>query len=171
MEPIRIKGLDRVIRNLSGLGRRLGPAVERGLLKSANMIMRESLKIVPVQTGFLKSSWDIRKHGSGLRAKVLAGYFGVYYAPYVHEIPNPPHAHGQEFNIKHAEELARAGLWKSSLKTHRTTWKPYGFAGTAAGGMFPRKPKEQYKFLERPARERTSDVLRIVRQEIRAKMK
>jgi hypothetical protein len=99
----------------------------------------------------LKASWGIRKEGSGLKTNVTIGYFGVAYAAYVHEIPNPPHAHGREFNIKHAAEIEAA---KGTP------------LGTAQGGMFYRKPEEQWKFLEQPVREHRQEVLKIVRQEI-----
>jgi hypothetical protein len=130
--------------------------------------MRESQKIVPVQLGNLKASAFVAKDGKGVRAVVTVGYktgpegeYGKHivkpekeapYAYYVHEIPNPPHAHGKEFNIKHADEIDAA----------KGTW-----LGTAEGGMFRRKPEEQYKYLERPVREKAKEVLKIVRQEIR----
>ena len=113
------------------------------------------MKIVPVQTGNLKGSWDIRKKGSGFKTVVTVGYFGVSYAAYVHEIPNPPHAHGADFNIKHAAEI------EASKGTE---------LGTAAGGMFYRKPEEQYKFLERPLREYNKEILKIVRREVKKSM-
>lgn len=151
MKPLEVTGVNKLVSNLLKVKRNIGRGVERGFVKSALFLMRESLKIVPVQIGNLRGSWDVRKHGSGLRVDVEFGYFGVAYAAYVHEIPNPPHAHGQEFNIKHAAEIAAA---KGTPR------------GTAAGGMFNRKPEEQWKFLERPIREHTTDILDIIKNEV-----
>lgn len=162
---MEVKGIGDVVKKLRWWKSSFGRHLERGLVRAGAMLLRESKEYVPVQLGDLKASQEIRKEGAGLRTVVTIGYFGVEYAAYVHEIPNPPHAHGQEFNIKHADEIARAGRWSSSLKTHRTTFKPYGKMGTAAGGMFPRGPKQQYKYLERPLREKRAEVLRIIREE------
>lgn len=153
MNPIEIKGVDKVIRNLrytvpKKLGRRLGPA----FVKAANMVMRESLKIVPVQTGNLKASWKIKKSGSGLRTVVMFGYWGVAYAPYVHEIPNPPVAHGAEFNIKHAAEIEAA----------KGTWR-----GTREGGMFYRGENQQWKFLEKPIKDNHKKILTVIASELK----
>lgn len=168
MKPIEIKGVDKVIRNLRRtLPRKIGRGTENGFMVAAHMIMRESLKIVPVQTGNLKASWNIKKHGSGIRTIVEFGYFlgtegGKTYAPYVHEIPSPSFAgkttakrrvtHGAEFNIKHAAEIERA----------KGTWR-----GSREGGMFYRKPEEQWKFLEKPIRDNQKKILSIIAREIR----
>lgn len=151
MKPLEVKGVTKLVSNLLKVKRNIGRGVERGFVKSASFLMRESLKIVPVQLGNLRGSWDVRKHGSGLRVVVDFGYFGTAYGAFVHEIPNPPHAHGREFNIKHAAEIAAA---KGTPR------------GTAAGGMFNRKPEEQWKFLERPIREHTTDILNIIKNEV-----
>jgi len=169
MVVLEVKGVSQVLSGLRVAKNKLGHHADIGMKKAATMLMRESLKIVPVQTGALKASWDIRKSGTGVNAVYTLGYFGVLYGAYVHEIPNiPPHGptHGQEFNIKHLEEIIAAGRWSSDLKTHRTTFEPYGFAGTAQGGMFPRKPEEQYKYLEKPVRENQKEVLNIIRTEL-----
>jgi hypothetical protein len=165
MVTLEVKGVAQVVRNLRRYSKNLGRAVERGFVRAAKDIMRESKRYVPVQTGLLAASARIRKMGKGMRTHIIVGYFGVYYAAYVHEIANPPHAHGQEFNIKHLDEIARAGRWSSSLKTRRTTFKPRGFAGTAQGGMFPRKPEEQWKFLERPVRTSLPMIRRVLKEE------
>jgi hypothetical protein len=154
MEVLKVKGIDKLVRGMARYKRNVGKGVERGLVKAGEMLMRESLKIVPVQTGNLKASYEVRKKGKGLKTVVIIGYFGVSYAAYVHEIPNPPVAHGEDFNVKHAAEIeAAAGTWR----------------GTAEGGMFHRKPEEQYKYLERPVREFQKDVLNIIRSEIKKK--
>jgi hypothetical protein len=152
---IKVAGVDKLVRNLNRIGKNIGKGVERGFLKSASLIERESLKIVPFQTGNLKGAWFIEKKGVGLKADVAFGYRGVEYAAWVHEIPGEnlysPVTHGKFFNIKHADEIAKA----------KGTWM-----GTAEGGMFKRKPEEQWKFLEQPLRDNVQNILQIVRSEI-----
>jgi len=145
---LEVKGINRLVRNLAKTRKNIGKKATRGLVKAGEFLMRESVKIVPVQIGNLKGSWLVRKVTS---KHIEIGYEGVEYAAYVHEIPNPPYAHGQEFNIKHAAEIQAA------------TGTP---RGTAEGGMFTRKPEEQWKFLERPIRDNKDKVLRIIRNEI-----
>lgn len=154
---IKITGMEKVLRNLRGIKGNIGRGAERGLTKAANVIMRESLKIVPVQTGNLKGAWFIEKEPgmSGLKTCIWLGYRGVEYAAWVHEIPGEditsPVTHGKFFNIKHAEDIRKAaGTWR----------------GTAAGGMFKRKPEEQWKYLETPLRENLDNIVKMVRDEI-----
>ena len=145
---LEVKGIGKMVKNLARTRKNIGKKTTRGLVKAGEFLMRESSKIVPVQTGNLKAAWLVRKKTA---KHIEIGYEGVEYGAMVHEIPNPPHAHGIEFNIKHAAEIrAAAGT-------------P---AGTAQGGMFNRKPDEQYKFLEKPIRENKDKILKIIRNEI-----
>jgi hypothetical protein len=172
MEVLEVKGIDKVVRGFARYKRNVGKGVENGLLAGGLKLMHESLKIVPVQIGNLKASWFVSQKGKGLRAVITIGYATgedtaaaagtpivspkayAPYAVYVHEIANPPVAHGEDFNVKHAAEIeAAAGTWR----------------GTAEGGMFYRKAEEQYKYLERPVREFQKDVLNIIRSEIKKK--
>lgn len=156
MNVIEVKGIDKVVNNLARTHKIVGARVEAGLLKAGAMIMRESQKIVPVQLGNLKAAAFERKEGSGTKAVVTIGYEGVSYAAYVHEIPglnlSSPVTHGELFNIKHAADIVAA---------KGTKW------GTAAGGMFKRKPQEQWKFLEHPVRDNANKVLDIISTEIK----
>ena len=159
MKVIEVTGLDQVFKNLSGVRRNAGRGAEIGLVKSGHFLMRKSLEVVPIQIGNLKAAWDVRRELSGLRTQVWLGYFGVSYAPYVHEISSAElhrPTHGEEFNIKHAVDIALA----------QGTWR-----GTAAGGMFNRRPEESWKFLERPVKENKLVVLKILRDAIRGKIK
>jgi len=152
MKVMTVKGLDKVASRFSKYRYRVGKGVRNGLVAAGNMLLRESQKIVPYQTGKLHAAGKVKQEGSGLKTVVRVGYFGVAYAVYVHEIPNPPHAHGREFNIKHAAEIEAAKGTE---------------LGTAAGGMFYRKAEEQYKYLERPLRENYKQILKILAKEIR----
>lgn len=152
---LEVKGMGKLMKNLRRVKGNIGLGVERGFVKAANMIIRKSLKIVPVQTGKLQASWFVEKKGSKLDTVVTFGYRGVEYAVWVHEIPGldltSPVTHGELFNIKHADEIRRAaGTWR----------------GTAEGGMFKRGKNQQWKFLEQPLRENLEEILKIVCKEV-----
>jgi hypothetical protein len=128
----------------------------RGLSAAGLYLQRESQKIVPVQTGNLKNSAFTRRFGLGVKIDVIVGYTAVY-AAFVHE--DLTKAHGKEFNVKHAAELAHTGKL-----TKAGNWSPTLRAGTAAGGMFPRGENQQAKFLEKPAREQRLTLFKIIRE-------
>ena len=147
---LEVKGINKLVKNLAKTRKNIGRKTTQGLVKAGYFIQRESQKIVPVQIGNLKASAFVRKKTpTHIEVGYESGNFN--YFAWVHEIPNPPHAHGREFNIKHAAEIrAAAGTWK----------------GTAEGGMFKRGPNEQYKFLEKPIRDNHDKILKIIRNEI-----
>jgi hypothetical protein len=167
---VQVKGVQEVLNRLKNVDRRLAGRVESGLKKCGLHLLRESQKIVPVQTGILKSTGITRKvSGMGFSTDVVVSYgAGLNYAVLVHEIPgidlSSPVTHGELFNIKHADEIATTGKM-IKLKSGRMKWKPLTAAGTAAGGMFPRRKEEQYKFLEKPMREGRDALLRILKNE------
>ena len=149
---VKIKGMQQVISKLKRVPKdHLGPGVARGLKIAGLHLQRESQKIAPVQLGNLKNSAFTRASGSGLKTDVIVGYTAAY-AAYVHE--DPDKAHGEDFNVKHAAEIVHAKA--NNLK-----------AATAEGGMFKRGPNQQYKFLEKPAREHRTELLKIIRNEAR----
>jgi hypothetical protein len=173
---VQVKGVQEVLNRLKNVDRRLAGRVESGLKKCGLHLLRESQKIVPVQTGILKSTGITRKvSGMGFSTDVVVSYGAglnvephCIYAVLVHEIPgidlSSPVTHGELFNIKHADEIATTGKM-IKLKSGRMKWKPLTTAGTAAGGMFPRRKEEQYKFLEKPMREGRDALLRILKNE------
>jgi hypothetical protein len=95
------------------------------------------------------SAFTRNEGGSGIDADIVVGYTEDY-AVYVHE--DLSKAHGREFNIKHADVIAAA---TGTMQ------------GTAKGGMFNRGENQQAKFLEKPAREKRKDIIRIVAREAR----
>lgn len=149
-----LEGVDSVLKNVNRASMKMAKAAEKGLLTAGAHLRNESLKIVPVQMGNLAASAYAPRNvgGKGFMADVVVGYTAEY-AVWVHEIPNPPHAHGKEFNVKHAAEIAAA---KGTAK------------GTAKGGMFNRRPDEQWKFLEKPMRTERRNILQIIRNYIKA---
>ena len=158
MKVGRITGVNQMLKNLATAKMKFGFNLERGLVNAGKFLQRESQKIVPVQTGNLKNSAFTRKIGSGVYVDVIVGYTASY-AAYVHE--DLTKAHGKDFNIKHADEIARAGEMKTT-KSGRQVFKPKLKMGTAAGGMFPRGENQQAKFLEKPARDNRMILLNII---------
>ena len=131
----------------------LGAGVARGLKKGGLHLQRKSQEITPVDWGPLKASSFLRNvGGSGFDTDIVVGYGGegVGYAVYVHEDLNK--AHGKEFNIKHAAEIAAGKMVYKGKKK-----KP----------MANRGEKQQAKFLERPAREERRKIINIIQREAR----
>jgi len=147
---VRIDGVNTVIKNLTKVGSNLAKGTARGLTLAGHFLERESRKIVPVQLGNLKASSFTRNvGGSGFRTDIIVGYTAKY-AVFVHE--DLEAAHGEAFNIKHAQEIATARGTK---------------AGTAKGGMFRRGKDQQAKFLEKPAREKRGEIIDIIQKNAR----
>ena len=73
-------------------------ALKRGLRAEGENLRTESMRIVPVDTGFLKGTAFVRQTSSGESFEVLIGY-GTRYALFVHEIPPPEEGapHPQQF--------------------------------------------------------------------------
>ena len=166
MKVFQIKGVSQMLSKLKGSTNTMQDKASAGLRLAGLFLQRESQKIVPVQTGHLKNTAFTRKTGQRLMTDVTVGYTAKY-ATYVHE--DLDKAHGQAFNVKHADEIANAGKWSSSLKTKKTTFKPKKDLkkGTAASGMFPRGENQQAKFLETPGKQKRLEMLAIIAAEIK----
>jgi len=145
---VKITGMPQVLKKLLGSTKTIRLNIGRGLRKGGKYLQGKSQDIVPVQLGNLKNAAFTRDVGV-TSPDVIVGYAGVDYAVYVHE--DMEKAHGQAFNIKHAEAIARA--------TPRQR--------TAQGGLFNRGENQQAKFLEKPARDERGEILRIVHREAR----
>jgi len=130
----------------------MAAGLERGLVKGGGLLYNESRRFCPVMTGTLKASARVEKKGSGLTTDVIVSYGSkndekVQYAVYVHQ--DMEKAHGWRFNTKHADRIANA---------HTPEQRKY---------YFNRKPEEQAKFLERPAREQKDAILNIIAEEVK----
>ena len=79
-----------------------------GVRKAGLWLLRESMKLVPVDTGALRASGPLvtRSMGQGFETVMVVGY-GQEYAIYVHENLNARHASGKQ--AKFLEEPARTG--------------------------------------------------------------
>jgi len=143
MKMLELKGIPELLERLSKAKNQIADRAGVGLTYAGLFLQRESMKMVPVQTGNLKDTAFTRRFGSGLSTDVVVG-FTAEYAVYVHE--DLTKAHGRKFNEKHRDEILNAS----------------SRARTAEGGMFNRGENQQAKYLERPAREKRKEMLRIV---------
>lgn len=154
-DMIKITGMQQVIRNINAARNKISTGIDRGLIRGGQFLQAESMKICPVNTGNLRASAFTRKAYIG-RHHVIVGYT-AFYAGFVHENLNA--AHGKAFNIKYADRIARRGLREKRARklgmSHTVTSDPYHMRGE----------KQQAKFLERPAREKRTEILKIVADE------
>lgn len=143
---MRLEGIDKVKTALRIRRGRYASGIERGLKTAGLFLLRESMKLVPVQTGALRASGPAvtRATGSGFRTVMTVGY-GTDYAVFVHE--NLEAAHGAKFNVKHADRIAAA-----TTPAQKAIW-------------FERGPRQTAKFLEIPLNMYRSRLAQIVRQE------
>lgn len=89
---LEIKGLDKVIKNLKAIRKRMAKELPMALLKEGNAIMTESkTKYVPVETGALRSSGRANTpvtRGDIIKVTLSYGGAAAPYAAAIHEAPN-----------------------------------------------------------------------------------
>ncbi len=119
--------------------KRRDDTIEKMMRDAATFVYQKSQEYVPIDRGYLARSGKIIVTGSGAGTNAIVSYGdrAAYYALYVHEIPFI--AHGAEFNVKYAAEIA-------------------------AGTEHVRRPAEQYKFLEKALLENLSTIKGIIRK-------
>lgn len=91
---LKIEGGVDVIRALERQKSRYNRGFKRGLEAGCRYILGQSKRIVPVDTGFLKSSGSYRVSGYGFAAQGYVGY-SAYYAVWVHENLTARHKPGK----------------------------------------------------------------------------
>lgn len=101
---IRVERREQVAASIRSRRKRHAQGVERGIKRAARFLLRESLKIVPVDTGALKNSGRATFTGSGTETVGTVSY-NTAYAVYVHEDLNARHAPGK--TAKYLERPAR----------------------------------------------------------------
>jgi len=144
-----VTGLPGVLKALQAHKKATIQALRANVKDAAIFLLNESNKIVPVDENLLWRSGQVRDVSEPRRVIAFRVEYRTSYAVYVHE--DLTKAHGEAYNKKYAAQIAQAASMK-------------GRAGARARKKwFPRKPEEQAKFLERPARERRADIIRIVR--------
>lgn len=153
-----VKGMKALVKRIERLSNVMVKRAEENLIDAGQFLQTESQKICPVQTGVLHASAFTRKAGKN---HIIVGYLALY-AAYVHENPNA--AHGRAFNIKHAVEISRANERLRFNAEGRVIGQK---AGTRRSRVwFNRGERQQFKFLEKPARDKRREILRIVGQGI-----
>lgn len=128
----------RVTAKIDNRKKELVEELRKNTLKAGLMLQAFSQRIVPVHTGVLKSSAYTTPVKIPYRPNAVAVEVGYTqdYALVVHE--NLNNAHGKEFNVKHAEKIAKYN------NKH-----PY---------WFERGPKQQAKYLEAPLRDHQNEL-------------
>lgn len=147
---VAVTGTSKAQADLKRRRNQFGRNFERGMVKGGSFLFREAQAIVPVDQGPLRASGFVRKSGSGLRTAMRIGY-SAEYALQVHEDLDA--AHGEGFNIKYSKEIATKKL------------QPWN------GKVFHKRgPNQQAKFLEKPAREKRKQIVKIVMDEAQRKV-
>lgn len=124
MEYISNTDETKVLHSMRNAGQKGKLAIRRSMRATAEFILAESQKIVPMDTGALAASGKVEvTFGTGLDtvATVSYGDANAPYAVFVHE--DLSKRHGSAFNVHYAQEIA-------------------------AGYTHERRPEEQAKFLE-----------------------
>jgi hypothetical protein len=116
---------------------------EKGVIRAAHRLLQHSLDIVPVDTGFLRSTASVKIIGKGFKtiARVI---YSAFYSIWVHERLDL--AHGAVYNRKYAADIA-------------------------AGRKRPRRPQEQAKFIETPLRIHKKELVDMVREDMHRETK
>lgn len=77
-------GVPEAIKKLRRMKDAIPPAVEASVIEAAHILLRESLKLCPIDTGDLRRSGEVIVNGSGLSTTAIVAYTQQY-AIYVHE--------------------------------------------------------------------------------------
>jgi hypothetical protein len=156
---IKMSGMSQVVAKLKKATNLTKDNLSRGLVYGGQYLQAESMRIAPVQTGNMRASAFTRKI---TKYHVIVGYTAPY-AAFVHEIETA--AHGKAFNVKHADKIAKAN---ENLYFNEKGKVIGQKAGTRRHPIwFNRGEKQQWKFLEKPAREKRVEILTIVAAESR----
>lgn len=134
---------------MAGHFMRYATRIGANLVKAGFFIQRESMKLVPIWQGNLRDSAFTEFTGTGLQTEVRVGYKAAY-ALFVHEILE--YAHGDEFNIKHADKIAKMNYTKKVKVEHVTingTSTRTKTQKVTHAYYFNRGPNQQAKFLTR----------------------
>ena len=103
-----ISGIEEFQRKLQNFKREKAKKFEVAVTRAGLWLLRESMKIVPVDTSALKNSAPnaTRREGTGFDSVMIVGY-GTDYAIYVHENTGANFKPGKQ--AKFLEEPARKG--------------------------------------------------------------
>ena len=136
MMMVKVSGVSAVVSKMHAADKSLQLKFISSMKRAGLFLQRESQKIVPRDVSNLHGSAFTRAFPMGWNTDVVVGYTSKY-AVYVHE--NLDAAHGAAYNTKHAAAIGK------KLKGYRR-----------------KRPEEQAKFLEAPARLKRSMILAII---------
>lgn len=152
----KVLGVDKFIHRLRQHKKKAAFGVQRGLKRAGLFIQRESMELVPVETGHLRAGAFTRAEGSGMRTVVTVGYVADY-AIFVHE--DMEAAHGTAFNIKYAKEIKEA-KWYSATRSDPDGDITYWLQFHARG------PDQRAKFLSTPIETKSREIRMIVQDSV-----
>ena len=101
---IKVTGINRAKGLLRLLQKESPKKLERGLLKAGKFLLKESKKVTPLDTGFLRASGKVVVNTSDKFRPELTVEYTAPYAVYVHENPDAFHPVG---DYKYLERPAR----------------------------------------------------------------
>ncbi|MCP4566478.1 MAG: hypothetical protein GY841_02725 [FCB group bacterium] len=169
MAKKNVTGLRGVLNAMKSAEKRHARNAQIGLRRAANELERDSKEIVPVDLGPLKASGKTVLEGRGFDREASVEY-SAKYAVYVHENPNA--AHGAEFNrqLKEGKKKTAQGKRKKPVKGKKKDEDSAG-AVKAKGKVHKatRGVNQQYKYLEKPARENRKKYIAKVAEQMRKK--
>jgi len=138
---MEVLGLDKVIEAMKHLGKRHQEAIAAAIYQEAAAIMNESLKEVPVDGGKLKQSHYVAPAEDLDNPVVQVGY-GKAYGIYVHERGDLKHNPPTKDHFL-SDPMARASEGYAARVAKRTQQNlNTGIDRKAAGGLYPKRPKE-----------------------------
>lgn len=106
---VEVRGLDKILARMETLSKRFPATVLRAVTAEAQVIMRESVRLCPVDTGRLRASAYVKPADSG-KPQVVLGY-GAEYALAVHERTEVHHENGTQ-----------AKFLSTPIDAHRSTF-------------------------------------------------
>lgn len=95
MKITEVYGVREARARLKAAGIKTSHEIAKNLRKAGLFLQRESQKVVPVDTGNLKSTAGTRQIGRDEHA-VVAVFYDTNYAVYVHEMIQIPHKPGKQ---------------------------------------------------------------------------
>lgn len=163
----KIIGMPAWLKRLEQNKKQAAFGMQRGLKRAGLLIQRESMKIVPVETGHLKAGAFTRAEGKGMQTVVMVGYVADY-AIYVHEDLNALHgeAYNQHYFGPGRDEAGRftsEGGLGETYRVHRSD--PDGEVLYVLK-RHKRGPNQQAKFLTVPFLQNQTKIRAIIEESV-----
>lgn len=132
---VTLEGADRLARRLSQLQYPVQErAFDRAMFNTANTVLNESKKIVPVDFGTLRDSGRVeapKRTKTSIEVEITYGGAAAPYALYVHEDPNARHAAGKTYKYLEIPVMAYQDKFVDSMLRRFATYLRQGMAKAA----------------------------------------